>query len=88
MFRKLNENNTIFSVLFLTSLTVPNIISPNYAIVLPSQHGQESDLQDNEISTHDVIDWELNHCDLIFGSNANQTLKPIFRPLATCTTKS
>ena len=69
------KTTRFFSVLFLTSLTVPNIISPNYAIVLPSQHKQESDLQGNEISTHDVITWELNHSGLIFGSNANQNLK-------------
>ncbi len=63
------------SALFLTSLTIPNIAWANYAIVLPGQHEQGIDLQGNEISAHDVIDWELNHSDLIFGFNANQNLK-------------
>lgn len=69
------KTKRFFSALFLTNLTIPNIIWANYAIVLPGQHEQGSDLQGNEISAHDVIDWELNHSDLIFGSNANQNLK-------------
>lgn len=63
------------SALFLTSLIIPNITWANYAIVLPGQHEQGIDLQGNEISAHDVTDWEINHSDLIFGANANQNLK-------------
>lgn len=68
------KTTRFFSALFLTSLTIPNIIWANYAIVLPGQHEQGSDLQGNEISPQDVIDWELNHTDLIFGVDANQNL--------------
>ncbi|CAH7096782.1 conserved hypothetical protein [Vibrio chagasii] len=69
------KTTRLVSALFLTSLTIPNIIWANYAIVLPGQHEQGIDLQGNEVSAHDVIDWELNHSDLIFGANANQNLK-------------
>ncbi|MFM2606917.1 hypothetical protein AAFX30_04730 [Vibrio chagasii] len=69
------KTTRLVSALFLTSLTIPNIIWANYALVLPGQHEQGIDLQSNEISAHDVIDWELNHSDLIFGANANQNLK-------------
>lgn len=69
------KTTRLVSALFLTSLTIPNIAWANYAIVLPGQHEQGIDLQGNEISAHDVINWEINHNDLIFGVNANQKLK-------------
>ncbi|MFM2643400.1 hypothetical protein AAFX33_19835 [Vibrio chagasii] len=68
------KTTRLVSALFLTSLIIPNITWANYAIVLPGQHEQGIDLQGNEISAHDVIDWELNHSDLIFGANAHQNL--------------
>ncbi|CAH6879868.1 conserved hypothetical protein [Vibrio chagasii] len=68
------KTTRLVSAIFLTGLTFPNIIWANYAIVLPGQHEQGSDLQGNEISAHDVVDWELNNSDLMFGANVEPSL--------------
>ncbi|CAH6853170.1 conserved hypothetical protein [Vibrio chagasii] len=68
------KTTRLVSAIFLTGLTFPNIIWANYTIVLPAQHEQGIDLQDNDISAHDVVDWELNNSDLMFGANAEPSL--------------
>ncbi|WP_234496454.1 hypothetical protein [Vibrio maritimus] len=44
--------------------------SANTAIVLPGLHENGVDLSGSAVSSQDVIDWEINHSDLVFGSYA------------------
>ncbi|WP_394149070.1 hypothetical protein [Vibrio maritimus] len=45
--------------------------SANTAIVLPGLHENGVDLSGSAVSSQDVIDWEINHSDLVFGSYAD-----------------
>ncbi len=62
-----------FALLALGSL---NLFSPTTwagtAVVLPGLHEQGVDLQDAPLSADDVIDWEINNADIVFGAYPNK----------------
>ncbi|WP_139312202.1 hypothetical protein [Vibrio ponticus] len=43
------------------------------ALVLPGLHQPGTDLQGNPLTSHQVIEWELNHADIVFGSYADKS---------------
>ncbi|PML56403.1 hypothetical protein [Vibrio lentus] len=64
---------SLLSLLSFISLALPNASLANYAIVLPGQHEQGNDLQGSAISADNVIDWEIDNRDLVFGAYGNKS---------------
>lgn len=61
---------TLLAPFYLQSASFPSASS---AIILPGQHQSSQDLQGYSLSPEQVIDWEINNSDLIFGSYAEQS---------------
>ncbi|GAL33379.1 hypothetical protein JCM19240_2075 [Vibrio maritimus] len=58
-----------FAVLFASfTLSAAQYPSANMAIILPGLHENGVDPTGSSISSQEVIEWELNHSDVVFGS--------------------
>ena len=55
----------------LTAMFCSNYVNAGTAIVLPGLHEDGYDLQNNTISSADVIDWEITNADIVFGAYEN-----------------
>lgn len=55
----------------LTAMFCSNYVNAGIAIVLPGLHEDGYDLQNNTISSADVIDWEITNADIVFGAYEN-----------------
>ena len=64
---------SLLSLLSFISLALPNASLANYAIVLPGQHEQGNNLQGSVVSADNVIDWEIDNSDLVFGAYGNKS---------------
>ncbi|PMH41391.1 hypothetical protein BCU68_15640 [Vibrio sp. 10N.286.49.B3] len=62
------------SVLLILPLLISNSLFANTgtAIILPSQHELSQDMQGNQMTAKQVIDWEVKHSDIIFGAYTNR----------------
>lgn len=55
-----------------TCLVSSNTSLASYTIVLPSQHENGFNLHGSPLSAREVIDWEVNNSDLVFGAYADK----------------
>ncbi|CAM4200029.1 hypothetical protein [Vibrio agarivorans] len=58
--------------LFISTLTVSLSLQAGTAIILPGLHEESQDLDGNSMSAAEVIDWETENSDIVFGSFAER----------------
>lgn len=62
----------LLSTATFCSIFICNSSYAGYAIVLPGQHEQGINLQGSAVSADNVVDWEIDNSDLVFGAFGNK----------------